>query len=310
MARRCHVCLALLGIIAGSVGSTHAQGDKKGAYASAQEAYNIAVTYLNSKNLPKAQEALEASLKLSPDAKLKGKILRALLIPYDKDADYTKFLGVIEEVIANPTSPAEKSINRTDVLGFLQERKKEKDAVDRYEAKLKKDPKDVTSLYILSGIYGELLRDAKKSAELTERLAELTKDSSGKVDISTSIQLASQYVKSGKLKEGAELYEKIADQDEKKKTEHLKDAAVAWMKAGEKEKAVAAAKAASTGGYDEKNKLLAHFWNRRLGEVFLEAGEGELAVRHLEKAIELTNIAGYKKDCTKKLEEAKRLVKK
>jgi tetratricopeptide (TPR) repeat protein len=170
---------------------------------------------------------------------------------------------------------------------------------------LKKDPKDATVLYILSGIHADLLNNPKRAAELTERLAQTTKDTGGKVDARLSSQLAVQYVKSGKFKQGAELYEELASSDAKSKSQHLKDAAVAWLKAGEKEKACAAAKAAAAGPPDDRSKLLTHFWHRQLGDVFLATGEYRLAIEHLEKAAEKTDIEGYRKDCQKKIEQAK-----
>src|SRR5262249_22981593 len=152
--------------------------------------------------------------------------------------------------------PAEKSNNRTDLLGFLQERKKEKDGAKLFEAKLKKKPKDATVLYILSAIYGDLLRDAKRAAELTERLAQGSKEPGGKTDPRITLQLARQYANSGKAKEAAALYEKLVDADPKDKAMHFKEAAWNWLKAGDKDKARALAKTASKTGYDTKNKLL------------------------------------------------------
>jgi tetratricopeptide (TPR) repeat protein len=278
-------------------------------YKSAAEAYEVGATFLRQKNNAKGQEALEAALTLSPDAKLKGKIYRALLIPYDADKDFTKFLSAMDYVIRFPTSQPERSNNRRDVLGFLQERKKEKEGAERYEAMLKKDPKDEVVLYILSGIQGDLLGDAKRAAELTDQLAKVIKDKGGAGDVLTTVTLAQEYVKSRKFKEGAELYEKAAGMDDKQKAHYLKEAAGAWVKAEDKDKARAAAKASAALGFDNKNKLLAHFWNRGLGEVFFDTGDYQLAVQHLEKAIELTTIEGYRKDCQKKLEMAKEKMK-
>lgn len=275
-------------------------------YATAQEAYDIGVTFLRNKNYPKALEALDAALNLKPDQKLTGRIHRALLIPCDELALVDKMLTSLEFIIANPNSPAEKSVARTNLLGFLQTKGKAREAVVRYEGMLQKNAKDPMVLFILSGIYGDVLRDAKKAAELTERLADVTKEAAGKVDLRTSVQLAQQYVKSGKLKEGAEIYEKIAPLDENLRAWHWKEAAVAWLKAKELDRARAAAKAAAAGTPEKRSQLLTHFFHRSLGEVFLETGDFPLAIEHLQKAIDNTTLDGYKKDCQKMLETAKK----
>lgn len=91
----------------------------------------------------------------------------------------------------------------------------------------------------------------------------------------------------------------------KLKAWHLKEAAVNWLKAQDKDKALAAARAAVAGDPESRNQLLAHFWHRGLGEVFLETAQYPLAIEHLEKAIQNSTIEGYIKDCQKKLEEAR-----
>ena len=56
---------------------------------------------------------------------------------------------------------------------------------------------------------------------------------------------------------------------------------------------------------EERSKQLTHFWHRALGELFLDTGEFKRAVEQLEKAVQTTDLDGYKKDCQKKLEEAR-----
>ena len=48
-------------------------------------------------------------------------------------------------------------------------------------------------------------------------------------------------------------------------------------------------------------------WHSELGEVFLAAGEGKLAVKHYELAIEKASADFYKKQFTQELEKAKKL---
>ena len=124
---------------------------------------------------------------------------------------------------------------------------------------------------------------------------------------SQTAQLAQQYVKAGKQKEGAALYEQIAPLDAKLAAWHWKEAAVAWLAAGDKQKALAAAKQSAAAAPEARSDLLAHYWHRGLGDVFLKTGEPKLAIPQYEEAIKKTTIDGYIKDCRKSLDEARKL---
>ena len=296
--------MVLAVLLAGSTLPAHAQ---KSAYSTPKEAYEIGLTFLDNKNLAKAQEALEEALKLAPDDVLKKKIYRALVRPYQMQADVDKLVDALEFVIRHPSSPAEKSLARGSLLSGVQAKGKSKEVTARFEDALKKTPDDETVLYILGGIYANLQQDPKRSAIMLEQyLAAFKKTNKDNVDVDvdTSAQLAEQYVKAMKFKEGAELFEQIAPADATRKAWHLKEAAVAWLKAKEKEKAIAAA-TASAMVKEERSKQLTHYWHRALGELFLDTGEFKRAVEQLEKAVQSTDIDGYKKDCQKKLEEAR-----
>jgi tetratricopeptide (TPR) repeat protein len=295
-----------LSVLAAVLLWTPLQAQETKDFQTPKEAYEVGLTFLRSKNLAKAQAALEAAAAMKPDAKLNQKILRALLQSYHKEEDYSKHKTTMEAVIRDPTSPAEKYVSRINLFSFLQARKKVEEAVEQYEEMLRKDRNDRTLLYILSGLYAEALRDPARAAAITERLAHATREATGKVDAQTTEQLARQYVQAGRTKDGAELYETLAGDDANGKSMHLKDAASAWLKAGEPDKAKAAAKRAAAAGPDQRSPLLTHFWHRHLGEVFLATGENRLAVEHLQKAIDNTNIEGYRKDCRELLEKAKK----
>src|SRR5205814_2200726 len=127
-------------------------------------------------------------------------------------------------------------------------------------------------------------------------------------DVPEQAQLAQRYVKTGKLKEAAELFETIAPLDAKLEAWHYKEAATTWLKAKEKNKALAAAKKSAKATIPEKRtEQLVHFWHRALGAVFLETGE---AISHFEQAIASTKIEGYIKDCKAKLAQAEAAAKK
>ncbi len=86
---------------------------------------------------------------------------------------------------------------------------------------------------------------------------------------------------------------------------HWKEAALAWIKAKDKPRALTAAKASAAAGPEKRGDLLLHFWHRALGQVFLETGEPTLAIEHLEAAIKSTTIEGYLKDTKGELATAK-----
>jgi tetratricopeptide (TPR) repeat protein len=184
------------------------------------------------------------------------------------------------------------------------------DAVKAYEARLQKSPDDRTLLYILAEAQRTYQKNADRSVEIGEKLAEVEKKFGKKVDVPEQALLAGQYVKAGKLKQGAELFEVIAPLDPKLEAWHLKEAATTWLKAKDNDKALAAARKSGKAAVPEKrSEQLTHFWHRALGDVFLEAGEPKEAIPHYQHAITSTKIAGYVKDCQAKLAKAEAAAK-
>jgi DNA uptake protein ComE-like DNA-binding protein len=283
------------------------QEPKAGAkYETAEEALRAGLAYLELKENAKAQDPLEQALKLAKDDKFKIRVYQVLHQEvYRALPEPDKATEALEFVIDKSQSDAERSLARRSLMSFIHQRGKEDWVVNRYEEVLKKDPNNKTALYILSEVYARLKENPKRAAEVTERLAAVTKQEGGKVDVGAQANLAGQYVKAGKVKEGAEIYEKIAELDPKMAGPYWKEAAAAWLKIKEKEKALAAAKAANDTQGETRNDLLQHFYHKALADIFLELGEPKLAIPHYEKAIEKTNIAGYLADSKKKLAEAR-----
>lgn len=276
-----------------------------GKYTNADEAYSIGAVLYNARNFAGSQEPFEAALRLAPDDKYRIKVYRALLGAYRQLPEIDKFVEAVDFIITKSDSVAERSLARTDLLSFVHQRGKTNDLAKRYEAVLAKDDKNVTALYVLSELYADLKLDAKRSAELLERLAKLTAAEGEPLNVAASAKLAQQYVKQGKYKEGAALFEKIAPLDTGLAAWHWKEAAQAWIKAKDKTKALAAAKASVAAGPEKRGELLLHFWHRALGQVFVEVGEPGMAIEHFEAAIANTKIDGYIKDCQGELASAK-----
>jgi tetratricopeptide (TPR) repeat protein len=275
-------------------------------YKSYQEAFSAGATAYNARKFAEAEEPFEAALKLTEETKDKLRIYKALMASYRLDKEIDQMTTAVEYIITNSTSPAEQSLTRRSYMSFIHERGRTADVVKRYEERLKTDPRNRTALFLLSEIYAELTRQPEKSAALVERLAALDKQSGKPADVRQQAQLAQQYVRAKKFKEGAELFEAIAPLDESLAAWHLKEAADAWLKAGNNKKALAAAKKSEKSKPETRSELLTYFWHKALADTFLKAGEPKSAIPHYEKAIGKTTIEGYLKDCQAKLAEAKR----
>lgn len=274
-------------------------------YQNATEAFNVGAAYYNSRNYAAAQEPFEAALELTDDERMKLRIYRALIASYRLLPETDKMYEAVEYVVTNSDRDAEKSIIRRSLLSFIHQRGKTNEAIRRYEDRLKEKPEDFTSLYLLSEIYARLQMNPERSAELVERLAALKLDQGKPVDVRTSANLAQQYVRARKYEDGAALYETIAPQDEALAAWHYKEAAAAWLKAGNKEKALVAARKSAESEPEKRSELLVYFWHRGVADVFLDAGDPAAAIPHYEKAIETTKIEGYLKSSRERLDQAR-----
>lgn len=274
-------------------------------YKTYREAYSVGAGFYNAGKFAEAQEPFEAALQLTKNEKELIELNRALMSCYRLLPETDKMISAADYVITHSEKPAEQSLTRRSLLSFLFQRGKVDDGINFYEERLKKNADDRTALYVLTEMYSDLKRDAKRSAELRERLAAVDKKSGKGTSVSDFAKLAQDYVKEKKFQEAAELYEQIAPLDDKLAAWHWKEAATAWLKAGDKAKAVAAAKQADTSKPESRNELLTHFWHKGLADVYLDAGQAELAIPHYEQAIATTKIEGYIKTSKEKLAEAK-----
>lgn len=279
-------------------------------YQSAEEAYSAGAKLINTGKVDAAREPLEAALKLAKTDAFRLKVNRALLVPYRELREIEPMQKAAEFIIANSDQAAERSLARGTLLAFIHKRDKMDAAVDEYEKRLKKSPEDRTLLFLLTEAYATYKKDPNKSAEHAEKLAAVEKKLGKGKDVAGQAQLAQQYAKAGKLKEAAELYEAIAPLDAKLEAWHLKEAAAVWLKAGERARAILAARKSAGAAPENRSEQLTYFWHRGLADVFLEAGEPALAIPHYEQAIASTKIEGYLKDSRAKLQKAQADAKK
>ena len=280
----------------------------KSKFTSAEEAFSVGAAHYNSRNFAASREPLEAALILAPskDIEYRIKVYRALTSSYRQLEVVEPFIEASEYIIRYSDRGAEQSLTRGSLLSFIHERGKVDPFIKRHEERLKKNPKDRLSVYLLSEVYSRLRENPERSVELLKQLAALDgKNPDEAVDINASAKLAMQYIRAKDYQKGAELYEQIAPKDKNLEAWHWKEAAAAWLKLKQKDKALAAAKKSLEATPEKRNEQLAHFWHRGLGDVFLAVGEPKLAIPQFEKAIETTKIEGYVKDCKASLAEAR-----
>jgi hypothetical protein len=276
-----------------------------GKYKTYKEASAAGAKAVREGNLAAAREPLEAAAKLAASDREKLDAHRALLIPYRELQEVEPMQTAAEFIIANSPQSAERSLTRSAVLSFVQKRGKMDAAVAGYEARLAKDPDDRIALYLLAEAYATYKKDPARAADRGSRLAAAEKKVGRPEDTAELAKLATQYVQAEKLKEGAELFEKLAPNDPKLEAWHLKEAAAAWLKAGEKVKAVADARKSAAAAPEARSAQLKYFWHRGLGDVFLEAGEPKEAVPQYEHALAATKLDGYIKETKAKLAQAR-----
>ncbi len=276
-------------------------------YGNARAAYGVAAAFYNEQNFAKAQEPFEAALLLADDPKMRLDCYDALIACYRLHEKTDKMTTAVEYILDHSDRTAHKSLVCRSYLSFLQQRGKTEEAIKRYEEQLKTNEKNLTALLILSEIYTHLKENPNRAAELINRQAKLQKPANGeKVDVPQQAKLAQQYAKAKNYKDAAELFETIAPLDEKLAAWHYKEAADAWLKLKENDKAKAAALKSSAAKPEERSDLLAYFWNRNLGDILLATGDHTLAIKHYKTALTKTTIEGYVKETQQKMEQAKK----
>jgi tetratricopeptide (TPR) repeat protein len=253
-------------------------------HKSYEDARHEGVRLLNSQRLAEAQAPLEAALKLAPDDKARLEIYQGLMRVYRLLPEIDKKIEANEFVIRHTQRRPGRSIASRDLVSFLYERGKLDVAIERYEAHLKREPQDVAALSVLTDIYKRVQRDAGKADEYGQKLEAVNR------------KIA---------REAAQELENAAAASPPASAALLKDAAQLWLEAGEKAKAVAAAKRSADGPPETRSDLLAFYWHDGLGDVFLATAEPKLAVVQFERALGMTKLESHRQATQKKLASAK-----
>lgn len=274
-------------------------------YVDYQDAYNQGANHIRAGRLAQACEPLEAAADLASTAKEKLEVRRALLVPYRELQAIEPMQTAGEYILTNSDQAAEQSLTRSTMLAFFNKRGKLADAIKGYEERLKKSPDDHVVLFVLTEAYGRYRNKPDLSADAGEKLIAVEEKQRIKPYVISHAEIARQMVLAKRYKAGAKLFEKLAPLDKTMEAWNYKEAAQAWLKAGDKAKALAAAKKSSEATPEKRSGQLAYYWQRALGETFMSLDEPKAAVGHFEQALKLTTIDGYVKDTRGLLAEAK-----
>ncbi|HEV7279873.1 MAG TPA: hypothetical protein VGN57_06625 [Pirellulaceae bacterium] len=274
-------------------------------YLTAEEAFAVGAAHRNAKNFAAAEAPLEAALKLSDDESFRVKVYSALIPSYRLHADVDDLAAAVEYVVEKGERLTERANAATALIAYGRERSVTDALLKRYEGRLEERPDDRAALFLLSELYGGPKRDAKRRIELLDRLIAIERERGEPQTVAEQAEFAQLYMKAEKFSEAAELYETAARGDEKLAAWHWKEAATAWLKAGEPQIAIKAAKASAASAPESRSELLTHFWHKGLADVLLDAGEPALAISHYEQAIGTTTIEGYRKASQARLAEAR-----
>jgi Predicted N-acetylglucosaminyl transferase len=254
------------------------------SYRSFDEAFRAGAKLFNEKKFAEAQAPLEAALKLAADDKERLKAYQALVPAYRQLPEIDKILEAQEFVIRHTSGKSGRSNAAGDLTSFLHQRGKTDVAIARYDAVLKSDAKDIAALAVLTNIYTRAKRDKVRGPEFAKRLEAADKELARKL---------------------AEQLEKDAETAPRTAASILKDAAVAWIEADDKARALAAAKKSLASLSEDRTDLNVYFWHRGLGDVFLAAGEPAQAIPQFEAALAVVKIDGYRQSTEKQLAEAR-----
>jgi len=263
------------------------------ATAPAQEKYSdyddamiAAARFLRKNDYPSAVPPLGAALALAKDDAQRLKTYQALVPAYRQQPEIDNMLKAQEFIIRHTDRKAGRSLAAQSVASFAFQRGKLDAVTQRYDAQLQQKPKDPAALTILTAIYSQSKRNDPRTPMLKAQLDVLDSD------------LAAQL---------AQRLENDALAAPRTASWHLKDAASAWLEAGDKAKAIATAKKSAAGPPENRNEQLTLMWHQGLGDVFLQSGDPQLAIAHFEAALSLTagNLAYAKQGLEKKLAEAR-----
>ncbi|WP_254510934.1 tetratricopeptide repeat protein [Anatilimnocola floriformis] len=271
-------CFMLLALVLLALGASAAE------YKNFDDALREGTKLARDKQFAEAQTALETALTLAKDDEARLKAYQALVVPYRQLPEIDKMLVAQDFIIAHSDQRSRRSLAARDLASFLHQRGKVDTAVERYEARLQKDPRDLLALNVLAVIHKNIRDDKLKGSEFQQRLES--------VNLEWAEKLALKH-------------EAAAAAATQLQAWHWKEAALAWVDANDKEKALIAAKKSASAPPEMRSDILAFYWREGLGQAFLKAGDAKSAITHLEAAATLAPSKIHRDEVEKKIAEAK-----
>jgi tetratricopeptide (TPR) repeat protein len=272
-----------------------------------QDFYILGETYLELGQFEKAREPLERALALAADDRMRLKVHKALMPVYFHTSRTDAMLGSLDVILTTSDVDPDRRAARDILIRYARQQGKTAQVRDRYEARLKADPDDLPALSVLSDLYAKLQPDPGRAGALVERLAAVMKKTGRDLVPYARANLARQFVDAGKLREGAALYMKAAEDDPTYAAWCYKEAAQTWLRAGERTAALDTACKADAAPPEGRSARLRYLWHRGLGDVFLQLSEPAPAIAHFEKALELTDKDEDRAGLHRSLDQARAL---
>lgn len=255
------------------------------AEESPEASLQLGVANLRVKKFKEAIKPLNAAFKSAKEDDTKMRAAEGLMRAYRETSDFGGYLDAADFVIANNERVAGRSVNASQVLGFIHFTGKTDEAIKRYEKRLKEDASDLAALNVLSEIYSHSDRSDKSRAdELNEKLRSINK------------QIATKHAKR---------LESKAEEDAAVRAWLLKDAAQFWLEASDSSAALSAAKASIKATPEARSQILTYQYRDALGDIFLKTDEPRMALEQFEAAVKSAPEGILKTNVEKKVEQLK-----
>ena len=239
----------------------------------------------------------EKALELARKDRDKCEAHQALMRIYPETGSVEKMYDSLEYIIEHAPYPAFASLSLRSALSICQRKGLQIEMQQRYQDRLKNNPKDRTALVIMEEFTSAFTRDYALRGEYLQRLIDLDREEGKTSDPQLFADRAFAWKLNREYEKAAELYESTAALSEDIGSSCWKDAAECWKQLDQGEKALAAAMKSHDLGPDKRVGGTPYHWHRSLGEIFLWQKKQALALEHLEAAVKTAPIDAYREQC-------------
>lgn len=262
-------------------------------YKSFNAAMAAGGAHLRDRNFAASQAPFEAALKLAKDDSQRMQAYEALRPAYRQLPEIAKMTEAYEFIAAHADSTARRSNAATDFASFVHQRGKSDGVAEEYEKRLKENPDDLPALSLLATLYQRSRSDKKdRGNELAARLKRLNSERA--------------VAKAEGLERDAEdeALKPVAEDKVSLAAWTWKNAAQAWVDAGDLPRAKKAAERSVAAPGETRTQILTLQWREGLGDVFTAAGDHVAAAREYRHAMGVAPAGILKKNVEEKLAKA------